>query len=289
MKYSKIKRRLIIKKFLISILGIVIGTLIMAISTSFFLLPNKLSTGGFSGVATIIYYIFYVPLGTGILILNIPLLFLAFFRVGKNFFIKSIIGTFFLSLFINFFEQFEPVTIDKLLASIYGGILMGIGTGIVLKANASTGGSDLLSVIIRSYKKYFQTSSLIVIIDIIIVTLNVLFFKDIEIGLYSAIAIYLMGKLIDIVFEGTKFTKVMFIISDKYNEIAKVISKKVNRGSTAIYAKGMFRQEDKMMLFCVGSRNEIRKIKELATHIDKKAFIVITSAREAFGKGFKKE
>ena len=289
MKYSKIKRRLIIKKFLISILGIVIGTLIMAISTSFFLLPNKLSTGGFSGVATIIYYIFYVPLGTGILILNIPLLFLAFFRVGKKFFIKSIIGTFFLSLFINFFEQFEPVTIDKLLASIYGGILMGIGTGIVLKANASTGGSDLLSVIIRSYKKYFQTSSLIVIIDIIIVTLNVLFFKDIEIGLYSAIAIYLMGKLIDIVFEGTKFTKVMFIISDKYNEIAKVISKKVNRGSTAIYAKGMFRQEDKMMLFCVGSRNEIRKIKELATHIDKKAFIVITSAREAFGKGFKKE
>lgn len=261
----------------------------MAISTVFFLLPNKLSSGGFSGIATIMYYLFNVPVGTAILFLNIPLLAIAFFRVGKEFFIKSIIGTFLLSLFIDLLESFDAFTMDKLLASIYGGILMGIGTGIVLKVNGSTGGSDLLSVIIRSYKKHFQTSYLIVIIDAIIVTLSVIVFKNIEVGLYSAIAIYLMGKMIDIIFEGVAFTKIMFIISPKYEEIANKIGKNVNRGSTGIYSKGMYKHDDKMMLFCVGSRNEILKIKDLATQIDKKAFIVICNAREAFGKGFKRE
>lgn len=284
MRYKKIIK---LKKFLISLFGIAIGTFIMAISTDFFLLPNKLSTGGFSGIATIIYYVFNFPVGTAILVLNIPLVIIAFFRVGKDFFIKSILGTFLLSFFIDLLEQVSAFTDDKLLASIYGGIIMGIGTGIILKVNASTGGSDLLSLVIKSYKKHFQTGTLIVIIDTIIVVLSTIVFKNIEIGLYSTIAIYLMGKMIDIIFEGVAFTKIMFIISPKYNEIAQKIGKNINRGSTAIYSKGMYKQDDKMMLFCVGSRNDIRKIKDLATQIDKNAFIVICNAREAFGKGFK--
>lgn len=288
MKYTKIKRKLVIKKFLIEFIGIAFGCLIMAISTSIFLLPNQLSTGGFAGIATIIYYILNIPLGITILILNIPLLILGFFRIGKDFLIKSIAGTVMLSVFLDLFDGVQIFTNDKLLASIYGGILTGIGTAIILKAGGSTGGSDLLSFIIKSYKKHFQTSNLIVIIDITIVVINVLAFKDFEVGLYSAIAIFLMGKMIDIIFEGVTFTKVMFIISPKYNEIADKISKKVNRGSTGIYAKGMFKQEEKMMLFCVGSRSEVIKIKEIATQIDKKAFIVISNARETWGKGFKR-
>ena len=277
-----------LKKYLSSFFGIVVGTFIMAVSTNFFLLPNKLSTGGFSGIATIMYYVFNVPVGTAILVLNIPLLIIAFFRVGKEFFIKSIIGTFLLSFFIDFLQRDIAFTKDKLLASIYGGIIMGIGTGIILKVNSSTGGSDLLSLVIKSYKKHFQTGNLIVIIDTIIVTISVIVFKNIEIGLYSAIAIYLMGKMIDIIFEGVAFTKIMFIISPKYNEIASKIGKNVNRGSTAIYSKGMYKKDDKMMLFCVGSRNDIRRMKDLAIQIDKKAFIVICNAREAWGKGFKR-
>ena len=278
-----------LKKYLSSFFGIVVGTFIMAVSTNFFLLPNKLSTGGFSGIATIMYYVFNVPVGTAILVLNIPLLIIAFFRVGKEFFIKSIIGTFLLSFFIDFLQRDIAFTKDKLLASIYGGIIMGIATGIILKVNSSTGGSDLLSLVIKSYKKHFQTGNLIVIIDTIIVTISVIVFKNIEIGLYSAIAIYLMGKMIDIIFEGVAFTKIMFIISPKYNEIASKIGKNVNRGSTAIYSKGMYKKDDKMMLFCVGSRNDIRRMKDLAIQIDKKAFIVICNAREAFGNGFKIE
>lgn len=288
MRYRRIKRKLILKKYFIDFVGIVIGSIIMAIATSFFLLPNQLSTGGFSGIATIIYYLFNLEVGAVMLILNIPLLLFGLFRIGKEFLIKSISGSVMLSIFIDIFDKFSPFTTDRLLACIYGGILMGIGTGIILKVNASTGGTDLLSYLIRSYKKHFQSSSLIVIIDTTIVTLSVIVFKDIEVGLYSAIAIFLMGKMIDVIFEGVEFTKMMFIISPKYEEIGRRISKKVNRGSTGIYVKGMFKQDEKMMLFCVGSRSEIRKIKEIATQIDKKAFIVICNAREAWGKGFKR-
>ena len=276
------------KSFFISMIGLVIGTFLMACSTAFFLLPNKLSTGGFSGLSTIAYYIFHVPIGTVMIFLNIPLFLVAFFRIGKNFIIKSIAGTVFLSVFMNVLERFPAVTTDKFLACIYGGIIMGIGTSVILKVNSSTGGSDLLSYVIRSFNDRFKSGDLIIAFDTVVITISIIVFKEIEIGLYSAIAIYLMGKMIDIVFEGVDFTKVMLIVSDKYENIAKVIGEDVRRGCTAIYAKGMYSNESKMMLFCVGGRNEIIQIKRIAKSIDNKAFVVIFNAREVLGKGFRK-
>ena len=265
------------------------GSFIMACSTAFFLLPNKLSTGGFSGLSTIAYYFFHIPLGTAMFVLNMPLFFVAFFRVGKKFVLKSVIGTFLLSIFIDFLERFPAITTDKFLACIYGGIIMGIGTAVILKVNGSTGGSDLLSYVVRSFNDKFKSGDLIIWVDTGIIILSIFVFNEIEIGLYSAIAIFLMGKMIDIVFEGVNFTKVMYIISDKYNEIARIVGDDIQRGSTGIYAKGMHSNEDKMMLFCVGTRSEIVRIKKIATDIDKKAFIVIFNAREAWGKGFEKD
>ena len=287
MKLEKQKANISVKKLLKDFFLIIIGCMIMAIGTSLFLLPNQLSSGGFSGLATIIYYLFGFPLGTTMLILNIPLFVMAFFRVGKETTIKGIIGTAVIAFFIDLFDNIEPLTSDRVLACIYGGICIGIGTAIILKAHASTGGTDMLSYIIRSYRPHFRTGSLIVIVDIIIVLLNVIFFKKVEIGLYSAIAIYIMGKMIDIVFEGIYFTKNMFIVSSKYEEIAKEVGEKLDRGSTGIYAKGMYENEEKMMLWCVASRNEVARIKEIAKKIDSSAFIVISNAREAWGKGFR--
>lgn len=278
-----------IKSLFITSAGLVVGSFIMACSTAFFLLPNKLSTGGFSGLSTIAYYLFHVPVGTAMIILNLPLFIIAFFRVGKKFFIKSVFGTVLLAVFINILERFPAATTDKLLACIYGGIIMGIGTAIILKVNSSTGGSDLLSYVVRSFNDRFRSGDLIITVDTIIIILSIAIFKEIEIGLYSAIAIFLMGKMIDIVFEGVNFTKVLFIVSDKSDEIAKLIGTVVQRGSTGIYAKGMHTENDKMMLFCVGSRSEIVRIKNIATKIDNKAFIVIFNARETWGKGFEKD
>lgn len=264
------------------------GTFFMAISTSLILLPNQLSTGGFSGIGTIVYYLLRYPVGTTMIILNVPLLLIAFFKVNKSLFIKSIIGTLLLSFFINALDKLTPITSDRVLACIYGGITMGFGTAIILKAGASTGGTDLLSFIIRSYNARMTSGKIIIIADTIIITLNVLFFGEVEIGLYSAIAIYLMGKVIDIVFEGIYFTKVLFIISDNYEEIAKRIGIKAKRGCTAFYSKGMYSGKEKMVLFCVASRKEIVVIKQIVRDIDKNAFIVTTDARETLGEGFSK-
>ena len=289
MEYAKTKRKLYLKKHAYEAVLLIVGCFIMACGTSFFLLPNQLSSGGFAGIATISYYLLKIPLGTTMFALNIPLFIFSYIRIGKNFLIKSLLGSSILAIFIDLLDQFPALTQDRFLGCVYGGIAMGIGTAIILKSNSSTGGTDLLSYIIRSYKPHYRTSSLIVGVDILIIALNVIFFRDIEIGLYSAITIYLMGKMIDIIFEGVNFTKIMFIVSDKYEKIAKEIGNKVDRGSTGIYAKGMYTKEDKMMLLCVGSRNEIAKIKQIAVSIDKKAFIIISNARETWGKGFKKQ
>ena len=261
----------------------------MALGVSLFLLPNQLSSGGVAGVATITYYLLKIPMGTMILLINVPLFIMAFFKVGKSFFVKSLIGTIALSYFIDFFDKFEPLTNDRFLACIYGEILLGLGTAIILKVNSSTGGSDIVSFIVKEYKPNVKVGNLIMIIDIIIVALNVVFFKEIEIGLYSAIAIYLMGKMIDILFEGIDFTKLLLIISDKTEEIAEEVGEKVQRGATGIYGKGMYTNEDKLILMCAASRGDVNRIKIIAKKIDPKSFIIITNSREVVGLGFKKE
>lgn len=287
MSYTKTKKLLKVKEFLIDMIYLTLGCAIMAIGTAVFLLPNQLSTGGFTGIATIFYYLFHFSMGTVILALNIPFFILAFFKIGKKLVIKSIIGTSLLSFFIDLFEKIPTLTNDRLLACIYGGIFIGFGLALVLKANASTGGTDLITYIARAYKPYMKTSNIIVVVDVIIIGLNVIFFKKVEIGLYSAISIYLMGKMIDIVFEGVNFTKMVYIISQKYEEISKEIDNQLQRGSTGIYAKGMYTNTDKMMLMCVGARTEVARMKQIATQIDSKAFIIISNARETWGKGFK--
>lgn len=246
-----------IKKIIVEILGTVLGAFVMATGVSLFLLPNQLSSGGVSGIATITYYLFNIPMGTMILIINVPLFLFAFFKIGKSFFIKSLIGTFTLSLFIDMLDKLKPITQDRFLACIYGGIIIGLGTAILLKTNSSTGGSDLISYLTKKYKPTVRSGEIIILFDIVVVTLNMIVFKEIEIGLYSAIDIFLMGKIIDIVFEGVDFTKLLFIISDKSNEISKEIEEKIPRGTTGIYGKGMYTNKDKLILMCAASRRDV--------------------------------
>ncbi len=157
------------------------------------------------------------------------------------------------------------------------------GTAIILKANSSTGGTDLISYIAREYRPTISMSRAIIILDTIVVS-----FQEIEIGLYSAIAIYLMGKMIDILFEGIYFTKLLLIISDKNEEIAEQIGEKIKRGATGLFGKGMYTKENKLVLMCAASRGDIAKIKMIARKIDPQSFIVITNSREVVGLGFKK-
>lgn len=277
------------KKIIIEIIGTIVGSLVMAFGVAQFLLPNQLSSGGISGVATITYYLFNIPMGTMILLINIPLFLFSMFKIGKTFFIKSLIGTVSLSVFIDILDKFKPLTEDRFLACVYGGIIIGLGTAILLKVNSSTGGSDLISYIAKKYNPTIKSGNTILLIDAVIVTLNMLLFKEIEIGLYSAIAIYLMGKIIDIVFEGIYFTKLLLIVSNESEKIAKEIGEKVQRGVTGLYGKGMYTNENKIVLMCAASRRDIGKIKLIARSIDPKSFIIVTNSREVVGLGFKNE
>ena len=276
-----------VKKVALEIAGTIVGAAIMAFGVASFLLPNQLSSGGFSGIATITYYIFKIPMGTMIIAINIPLFLFACYRIGKKFFAKSLVGTISLSLFIDIFDKYPPITTDKFLASIYGGVIIGIGTAIILKANSSAGGTELVTGLIKTYNPYISMSRYLTLIDIVIVTLNVIFLGHIEIGLYSAIAIFLYGKMVDIIFEGVYFTKLLFIISDKNQEISDAIVNEVKRGVTGLYGKGMYKDKEKLVLVCAASRGDVYKIKELARNIDPKSFIVVANAREVMGKGFK--
>ena len=276
-----------IKNWTINILGIIIGAMIMAFGISMFLLPNKLSTGGFTGISTIGYYLFNIPMGIINFTLNVPLFIFATFKIGKKFLAKSIIGMVSLSVFLDLFEKLTPLTNDRFLACIYGGLIVGFGTAIILKFQSSTGGSDLISNIVNKYNSDIKMSNVIVIIDCIVVGLNILVFKEIEIGLYSAIAIYLMGKIIDIIFEGIYFTKLIFIVSNKNEEISKEVGNVIKKGSTGLYGKGMYTKEDKLILMCAASRRDVIRVKTVAKKIDPQAFIIITNAKEVFGLGFK--
>lgn len=278
-----------VKKTIVEAVGTIVGAAIMAFGVSSFLLPSQLSSGGVSGIATITYYLLNIPMGVMIMIINIPLFIFAGYRIGKEFFIKSLVGTVSLSLFIDILDKYPPVTTDRFLASIYGGVIIGIGTAIILKVGSSTGGTELVANLIKTYNPYISMSRYLTIIDIVIISLNVIFFRHIEVGLYSAIAIYLYGKMVDIIFEGVYFTKLLFIISDKNEEISEGIKNEIKRGVTGLYGKGMYSNKEKLVLICAVSRGDVYKIKDLARRIDKRSFIVVVNAREVLGKGFKEE
>ncbi len=265
----------------------ILGSMIAAMGTSLFLLPNQLSSGGFSGIATILYYLFNIPMGTTIILLNIPVFILAFIREGKQFVLKTIVATFVFSEAINFFEKIEPVTNDKILASVYGGIIIGIGLALVFKGKSSTGGTDLIANIIVTYNNEVSIGNVLQILDIIVVILNIIFLGEIEIGLYSAIAIFLINKMLDLIFEGINFSKMIYIVSNEYEAIADVINREIKRGATGLYGKGMYTNEEKMIVMCVAKRKHIIKIKEISKQIDPNVFVIVTDAREVYGLGFK--
>lgn len=283
----KRKNIIILKDIIFSI----IGCIFISAGIVFFLLPLKISAGGFSGIATITYYLFNLKLGTVIWILNIPLLIIGFFRIGKYFFFKTMFATWLLSFCINFFENMNLfLNIDDiLLSAIYGGVIIGIGTTCIFKANNSTGGTELLIQIILSYKDNIKVSKLLIIIDSIIVGLNLIVFKQIEIGLYSFIVIFLNSKIVDLFIEGVNFTKIVYIISDKSTEISNNILNDLDKGLSGIYGKGMYQNKEKLILMCVIKKRDLIKLKEIVKQVDDAAFMIISDAIDVYGLGFTKE
>ncbi|WP_366923810.1 YitT family protein [Metallumcola ferriviriculae] len=273
-------------KGLINMLGITLGALITALGLILFLIPNKIAAGGVSGLATVIFYVLNLPVGLTMLVINIPLFLISLRQLGVRFGIKTLFGTVMLSVFTDGLNPlFTPLTSDPLLAAIYGGISTGLGLGLVFKFGATTGGTDLAAQLIHKYIKVSVGKGLLLIDAMVVILAGIVF--DVELALYALIALFATTKMIDLVQEGLGYVKAALIISDKSEELGRVIITKLDRGATALHGRGLYTGKDRDVILVVLSRTEVAKIKGMVQAVDPKAFVIVTNVNEALGEGFK--
>jgi len=271
---------------------IIVGTFLLAIAIRMTYEPLDLVTGGVSGLAIIIKEItkvFFdegIPLWVSNILLNVPLFAAALLIRGKEFLKNTVFATITFTIALAVVPSVSILSNDYLLSAIFGGVLGGAGMGLVFITMSSTGGTDLLAMIIHKYLPYYSVPQILIVIDVIIVIGGILSF-GLSKALYAIIAVYVTTKVSDNILEGLKFAKMAYIISDEYDEIAKLILHEIDRGVTGISATGMYSNKEKKMLFCVVSKKEIIQLTEIAAKVDPKAFVIVSDAREVMGEGFR--
>jgi len=270
---------------------VTLGSLITAIALDMFLIPNKIIAGGVSGLATIVYYMFHLPVGLQMLAYNVVLFILGFKLLGLHFGFKSVYSAIALSVFIDFFSLIVKIPVpdlssEALLAPIYGGALAGLGMGMVFWRGASTGGTDIIALIINKYTNISSGTGLM-ITDTLITTFAIFVFGPVK-AMYGILTIFVTSKIIDTVLEGVESTRSIMIISDKMDEIKKMILEDLERGATIIKAVGAYTNTERSILWAVVRRREIAVLRRYIHKIDPRAFIVIFKNSEVFGEGFKK-
>jgi uncharacterized membrane-anchored protein YitT (DUF2179 family) len=264
---------------------ILIGSAIVAMAFNVFLLPNRVASGGVSGISTITYALFgwqpaYVQWA-----LNIPLFIAGVVLLGRQFGIKTLVGTVFLPFMVYVTKGIEPATHNPLLGALFGGIGVGLGLGIVFRGRASTGGTDLAAQIIHKYTGLSLGMCVILIDGLIVLTAAFVF--DIERALYALIALYVTSKTIDLVQVGLGYSKMALIITNEEEKVRQAILHEIDRGVTKLPAYGGYTEHERPVLMCVVQQSEFTKLKQLVRSIDPSAFVVVTNASEVLGEGFR--
>lgn len=274
------------KRVVWEVTGVVCGTAIMAASLDIFLVPNRLAAGGISGLAVILFHLFGLPLGLVIISANIPLFLLAIRYLGWRFVGNSFLGAVLLSVFVELLVFLPEYTADILLAAIYGGIGMGLGLGIIFRFEGSTGGTATAAMLLRHF---FGVSSGFGLIgsDLLIIALAGFVFS-LDIALYAAISLFVSSKVVDFVQEGFGLAKAAVIISDADREIARRVLAELDRGATYLEGAGAYTGERRGVLLVVVSQAQVTHLKNIAHDVDPRAFIVVGSASEVLGEGFKR-
>lgn len=267
--------------------GIILGCIIAGVGLGSFLVPNNIASGGVTGAAMVINnFVSLIPVGMLSIVLNIPIFIVCVIVLGPSFGIKSLVATICLGLSIDIFSSFIIPTDDVFLASVFGGVFLGLGIGLVIRNSATTGGTDLVAKIVHKIFPVISIGQILLIIDVTVLISATIAFRSIEIGLYAGISLYITTVVIDAVILGINFSKAAYIVSDHSSEIAEQILTIMDRGVTGLNGKGMFSGTDKLVLFCVVRKMEIPKLRNLVKSIDKNAFVFLSEAREVFGEGF---
>ncbi len=266
---------------------ITMGCILYALAVSFFLDPNGIVPGGFTGLAMVVGE--FIPLKTGTLtiILNIPLIILGIIKFGGRFLASSIYAVVVSSLLVDLFSIWGPLSTDPLLCALAGGALMAVGLELVLKEGATTGGTDIVVKLLRTKLKSFSAGTLFTVTDGLIVIASALIFKNIEIALYAIITIIVYSKIIDLILYGRDEAKMIMIISEKMDIITKRLLAELDVGATILDGTGAYSGQDKPVVMCVVRKHLAPKAMKIIRHEDPTAFTIISTANEVFGEGYK--
>lgn len=277
----------LIKLTLVRLFWITVGTLIAAFSLECILIPNDVIDGGVVGVSIMASYLSKYPLGVFLIVLNLPFIIMAFQKFGKMFVFLMFYGVIMLSVFAEIFlEKNYVFTHDTLLAALFGGIVLGVGVGIVLKSNASLDGTEILAIKLAK-KQPFSVGEIIMFFNIFIFTLAGFVYGP-DKAMYSALTYFIAYRVIDIVLQGLNEAKSVFVISAKYDEIGKELMKHLDKSVTYLNAEGGYSGAKSKMIYCVITKIEIQKTKEIVNSIDPMAFIAIENVHDVDGKRYKK-
>lgn len=282
MKETKIVTKSIIKYFKLTI-----AALIYSVSVSLFLDPNALAPGGITGISIILNRISGVPTGTWFLLLNIPVLLLGIWKFGIKFIVSTIYCTSLISIFTNLLEGFGAATTDTLLAAVAGGALSAIGLGLVFKTGSTTGGTDIIVKVLRMKFPHLKTSFLVLLLDVMVVIVSAFLFRDLDRALYAGLAVFVISVVLDLVLYGKDGAKLIYIISDRSEVIAGRILEELDIGVTYIDGYGAYSGRNKKIIMCVMRKNLSHKAEEIVKAEDGDAFMIVSSASEIYGEGYK--
>ena len=272
------------RELVLSYLQIALGCLIGGASYPMFMTPNRIAPGGLTGLATILNYLWGLPIGTVSLVMNIPLFLIGFHAMGRVFVFRSLVATVLFSLCIDILPL-QPVTMDPLLATLYGGVLLGVGLGLILRGGATTGGTDMVARLVHRRIPAVSVGAFLFAIDCVVV-LAAGFIMGTSEALYALICIYLSSRVIDVVMIGFTGNKACLVISPSWEKISQRVMKEMDRGVTQLSARGGYTGEARPTLLCVVSRMEVTHLKRIIREEDEGAFVIIMEAHEAIGDGF---
>lgn len=276
-----------IKNELINLIHIIFGGVLLAAGVSFFILPGEIATGGTPGIAILLHHLTNLPTGFLVVAVNIPLYIAGIKMLGKGFAVRTTIAILLMSALIDLFSQFDfagQITESTMLATLYGGILVGGGVGLILKGNASAGGSTIVARLISS-RTSITSGQVIMFIDLLIIVSSGFIFNDIEKALWSLISIYVTGKIIDMVLSGASTSRVVHIATEKAPELSEQLMIQLHLQGSIMKGTGLHSDEEKTIIFLVVESRRLGVLRSLIREIDPEAFMVVMEARELQGRG----
>ena len=268
---------------------IFLGCALFGLGFDLFLQPNQINVGGVSGIGQLLTHLTGLgSVAVWSVLINVPLFLISLKGVGRKFFFGSLLGMLLSNLFLAVFERVPVPATEPLLATLYGGLLTGLGLGLVFVSGASTGGVDIVARLLRPRFPNFPIGRIMLSIDIVTVALTGVVFGDVNKALYSAITLYVCSVVLDGVVYGLDYSAVALIISDRYEDISREISQKLDRGITILSGQGYYSRQDKQVILCAIKKRQVAELKELVMAVDPSSFIILQEAHQVLGDGFKR-